>query len=378
MGLRQEVRAFARTHLLDGPADLAARTAAWHAAGLANWWLPVEHGGRGLSLVEGVDVVDELAYADAGFAFSSLVGVIGSTLVDLYGDDRLRADVLGALGRDGGFFATAVTERDAGSELDRMATTAVPKGDSVVLTGEKLFSTNADHARYLLVVARHEAGADEQPHVAVVVPRDAAGVAVSEPWRTMGLTGSPVHRVSLSDCAVPAGHVLDGHGLRLLEVGLNASRVLIAATAVGLSRRVRDLCLDFAGGRRLRDGVLAKHPLFADKMAQVEIEIETMRSQCRAAAAEFDAVRADPDAARRFARRGALKSALVAKVFCGQAGWRVAGTGSEVFGGLGYTDELPIGALMRDLRHVSLVEGGEDVLRDVVYRRFTAPPVRRA
>jgi alkylation response protein AidB-like acyl-CoA dehydrogenase len=306
------------------------------------------------------------------------VGVIGSTLVSLYGDDRLRADVLGALGRDGGFFATAVTERDAGSELDRLRTTAVPKGDVVVLTGEKLFSTNADSARHLLVVARHEAGADDQPHVAVVVPRDADGVAVSEPWRTNGLAGSPVHRVTLADCAVPAGNVLDGHGLRLLEVGLNASRVLIAATAVGMARRIRDLCLDFAGTRRLRGGVLGKHPLFADKMAQVEIEIETMRSQCRTAAADYEAVRTSPDAARRFARRGALKSALVAKVFCGQAGWRVASTGSEVFGGLGYTDEVPIGALMRDMRHVSLVEGGEDVLRDVVYRRFTAPPVRRA
>ena len=197
MGLRQEVRAFARTHLLDGPADLAARTAAWHAAGLANWWLPVEHGGRGLSLVEGVDVVDELAYADAGFAFSSLVGVIGSTLVDLYGDDRLRADVLGALGRDGGFFATAVTERDAGSELDRMATTAVPKGDSVVLTGEKLFSTNADDAR-----DRFRPGIRAAALAGAVTPLQDAGGAVLD-GRDIGTIVCPDADAKLFVTATP-------------------------------------------------------------------------------------------------------------------------------------------------------------------------------
>ena len=78
-----------------------------------------------------------------------------------------------------------------------------------------------------------------------------------------------------------------------------------------------------------------------------------------------------------FLRKGTLKSALTAKVFCGQAGWRIAGLGSEMFGGLGYTREMAIDKLVRDVRHVSIIEGGDDVLRDLVFSRYVVPEDNR-
>jgi alkylation response protein AidB-like acyl-CoA dehydrogenase len=373
----RRARAFARERLLPGTEDPAGHHEALRSHGLAGWWLPPALGG--LTLSDSVDLVDELAYGDAGYAFSSLVSTIGTSVTWLYGEDGLAERILPGLAHDGGHLATAGSERGAGSELDRMTTTAVRKDDTVVITGEKLFSTNAAEAGCLLVAARHEGGdPGDPPYVLVLVPAETPGLSVGERWRTSGLPNSPVHPVTLADCRVPPGNVLNGHGLRLLEVGLNPSRVLIAATAIGIARRLRDLCLDYAAEKTVRGATLASHPLFGDKLARMEVGIEAMRSLCRTAAAEYDAVLAGPDPGAVFARRGALKSAMAAKVFCGSTGWAVASAASEVFGGIGYTDEVPVGHLLRDMRYVSLVEGGGDVLRDLLYRRHVVPRMRRA
>jgi alkylation response protein AidB-like acyl-CoA dehydrogenase len=167
--------------------------------------------------------------------------------------------------------------------------------------------------------------------------------------------------------------VLNGPGLRILEVALNASRILIASTAVGISRRVRDMCMEYAKRKRLGDKPLTSNAVFAAKLGQMELDIDAMRHVCLGAAREFDALMSRDDAGDEFLRRGTLKSALTAKSFCGRTGWSIASLGSEMFGGLGYTREMSIDKLLRDVRHVSIIEGGDDVLRDLVFNRYVVP-----
>jgi alkylation response protein AidB-like acyl-CoA dehydrogenase len=294
-------------------------------------------------------------------------------MVSLFGSDELKKRYLAPMVAGGGFCATLGSEQAAGSDLTRISTTAVRRGDQLVITGEKFFSTNTGFADFLVVVARTT---DEQP-IAVVVPRDAPGVRVVKRWETIGLRAAGTYQVSLHNCRVPAGNALRGHGLRLLEFGLNASRILIATTAVGIARRIRDVCMDYAKTKTVRGALLTANQTFGAKLAQMEMQIEVMKNQCLAAAREYDAVMAGSDAAGEFLRRGSLKSAITSKMFCGQAGWQIASTGSEMFGGLGYTTESVIGKLMRDMRYVSIVEGGDDALRDLVYARYVVPVSKR-
>lgn len=377
------VRDFSERHLIpqrslldsleDAPLPLYGE---FTETGLANWWLPQEHGGRGLPLVDGVDIVNELSYGDAGAAFTLFISVLGSTMVELYGSDALKEACLTPMGKNGSFCATLGSEQIAGSELADIETTVTRSGDELVLSGEKYFSTNSGFADFLVVLARSAGNAGS--YGAIVVPRDTPGVRVVKRWDMIGLRSSGTYQVSLDGCRVPVGNALAGPGLRLLEIGLNASRILIATTALGIARRIRDLCLEYAREKRLRGAPLAEHPVFAAKLGQMEMQIDVMRSHCRAAALDFDEIRTAPDAAARFARLGTLKSAVTAKMFCGQAGWQVADVGSQMFGGLGYTHESPIGKLVRDMRYVSIVEGGDDVLRELVYRRYVVPEGRRS
>lgn len=366
-----------REELLDSlapaPLPLYAR---FPDTGLANWWLPEKQGGSGLGLEDGTDIVSELAYGDAGAAFTLFISILGTTMVSLYGTDGLRERTLRPMAERGGFCATLGSEHAAGSELARITTEVVSEGDELVLTGEKAFSTNADFADFLVVVARR--AENTARHVVVVVPRDTPGVRIDKRWNMTGLRSSATYQVAFDGCRVPADHALSGFGLRLLEVGLNASRILMAASAVGVARRVRDLCMDYGADKILKEAPLRENAVFTSRIGQMESRIEVMKNQCRAAAREFDQIMASDDPAGRFFRLGTLKSAVAAKMFCGQEGWNIAGTGSEMFGGLGYTHDLLIGKLQRDVRYVSLVEGGDDVLRETMYRRYVIPEAKRA
>jgi len=377
------VQAFVRRELLgkesyldslaDAPLPLYGRFA---GTGLANWWLPKEVGGLGLCLEESVPIVAELAYGDAGAAFTLFLPVLATSMVQWYGSEELKDRHLGRLVAENGFCATLGSEHAAGSELARITTTAGRSGDRIVLNGQKAFSTNTAFAQFLVVIA----GVADDPsgYVAVLVPRDTPGIRIDKRWDVIGLRSSATYQVTLTDVRVPAGNVLRGNGLRLLEIGLNASRILIATTALGVARRVRDLCMDYGKTKSVKGSPLANNAVFASRLGQFEMQIDVMANQCLAAARAYDAVAARQDAGEEFLRIGTLKSALTTKMFCGQVGWQIASTASEMFGGIGYTHDTIIGKLLRDVRYVSIIEGGDDVLRDLMFTRYVVPVSKRS
>ncbi|MFC5291160.1 acyl-CoA dehydrogenase family protein [Actinokineospora guangxiensis] len=376
------IRQFVRTELAAGGTDLDALHEKpvelyerFRDTGLANWWLPEELGGRGLTLEDSVEIVNELSYGDAGVAFTLFISILGTTMVQLYGSDELKERYLKPMASAGTFCATLGSERTSGSELSKIETMVRKDGGDLVITGEKYFSTNTDFADFIVVVAR--SADDPEDYAAVVVPRETPGIEVVKRWDVIGLRASHTYQVSLKDVRVPASNRLAGSGLRLLEIALNASRILIATTALGISRRIRDDCMTYAKAKPFRDGTLLESPVFAQRLGQMEVQIDVMKSHLLRAARDFDAVMAGEDAAAAFVRSGTLKTALTAKMFCGQAGWEVASVGSEMFGGLGYTHDARIGKLMRDIRYVSVVEGGDDVLRELVFGRYVVPVPRR-
>ncbi len=344
--------------------------------GFMNWWLPKQYGGLGMSLEDGVRIVAELAYADAGVAFTLFLPVLSSTMLHWYGSPELAASHLRPLADSPGFCATLGSEHAAGSELARIGTTVRRDGDELILDGQKAYSTNTDFARFLVVIARD--ADDSSRYTAVVVPRQTPGIRIDKRWEVNGLRSSATYQVTLDGVRVPQANTLRGNGLRLLEVGLNASRILIATTALGIARRARDLCMDYGRTKLVKGAPLSQQPVFAAKLGQLEMQIDVMANQCRAAARDFDAVAVREDAAAEFLRLGTLKSALTTKMFCGQTGYHVVSSCSEMFGGLGYTHEHPIGKLLRDVRHVSIVEAGDDVLRELVYSRYVVPVSKRS
>ena len=380
---QEKISAFVRSHILGKEAFFDSfptpplevyRT--FQEQGLANWWIASDLGGRGLTLEASVDAAIDLAYGDAGLSFTFFVSMIGSSLIQLYGTDDQKERYLGPMAQFGAFSATLGSEEEAGSELTRMTTTAVKKGAQYIVNGRKYFSTNAAFAEHLVVIA--SAPDDPRGYVALVLPRKTPGVTIKRRWKVNGLRSSGTYEVDFQNCAVAAVDALPGNGLRLLEIGLNPSRTMIAATGVGIGRRMRDACIEYAQKKSLKGDVLARNPVFIGKIGQMEMQLEAMRTVCLAAAREYDAIVRGPDAGAKLETIGSLKSTVVAKMLCGQLGWNIASVASEMFGGIGYTEDALIGKLTRDMRYISLIEGGDDVLREFLYLRHVVPNQRTA
>ncbi|HEX2685798.1 MAG TPA: acyl-CoA dehydrogenase family protein [Kofleriaceae bacterium] len=376
--LRQKIRSYVEANVLGKERALdtfvdnpLATYSSFVDLGVANWWISKDFGGRGVSLEDSVDLVDELSYGDAGLAFAYLISIVPSTMIELYGTPAQKATYLRRMAEDGCFAATIASERAAGSELLKTQTTAVRAGDSYRITGQKLFSTNAGFADHVALFVRTP---NEDPDFkCLVIRRTTPGLRIVKRWYTLGLRSAATYEVALEDCLVPADAALAPNGLRLLEAAMNPSRTLIACCAVGIARRLRDLCLDYAKHKRFRDDHLNSSPVFAAKLGQMEMQIEAMRSVCKSAAREYDELRRSDEAGDRLLGAGMLKSVAVAKLFCGQVGWQIASMASEMFGGLGYTEDSLVGKLLRDMRHVSIIEGGEDVMRELLYFRHVLP-----
>lgn len=374
----ERIREISAAELTARQAQLDAGTAEpdetcrpFHESGLSNWWLPARLGGLGVCLEDSVDIATEIAYSDAGTAFTLFASILGSSMITLYGSPELQEIYLAPMASNGGFCATLGSEQEPGSKP--IAVTAAA-GTDLILNGETDFATNAGSADFLVVIATYANGQGDP--LAAVVPRDHSGVHIVKRWNTLEVRAAPAYQVSLRDCRIPADHVLNGHGLGILAVGMNASRILSAATAVGIALRIRDECMTHAKTQSPNGAALMADHASGAKLAQMETQIDVMRNQCRAAAREFDLIMARRNAATLFLRHGTLKSALVAKMFCGQAGWQIASAGSEMFGVLGYTDEPIIGKLLRDMRYVSIVDGGDDTARDLLFNDHVIPALK--
>ncbi|RDI45250.1 acyl-CoA dehydrogenase family protein [Nocardia mexicana] len=379
----EQARHFGRTVLAAAPApDVETvyddRHPLWEqfrSADLADWWVPAEYGGRGVGLCESVNVVSELSYHDAGFAFAAFLPILASRMLELYGPEELARRYLAEMATHGSFAAALGSEAEAGSELARTQTTFRRDGDVLHINGDKQFSTNLAFARFCLVLARDVD--NPRDFALILVPSDSPGFVVGQRWPMSGLHGTATYPATFTDCVVPAANRLSGNGIRILEVGLDASRILMASIAIGLTRRIRDLSMDYAASKRLGGQPLNRNAVFGARMGQLEMELETMKAQCRCAAAEYDDIYQRSDRAAVFYADGVLKSAIVAKMHCGQVGWRVASRASEAFGGLGYTAGHDIQRCLRDMRHIAIVEGGDDVLRELLYGRYVKRASRR-
>lgn len=338
-----------------------------HERKLLHWWIPQQYGGRGIGIAEGMDAIIELAYGDPGLAASAPPTVLSSMPIVLWGTEEQKEMFLRPMAERGGFSAMMGSEREAGSELLRTETTADKDGDDYILNGDKYFGANADHADYWVVLARSK---DAPQFKSVIVPRNTPGATIVERWSTIGIRACAVYRMKFEQCRVPATHVIPVHGLRALEAALNPSRALLSAVAIGSARRVRDLCLAYAKQKPLKGATLLESPVFAAKLGQMEMELETMYLVARTAAREFDDAVATEDGRKKMLKAGTFKSAIVSKMLCGQLGYRIASEASTMFGGLGYTADSLVGKLVRDVRCVSIIEAGDDVLRELMYHRY--------
>jgi alkylation response protein AidB-like acyl-CoA dehydrogenase len=314
-----------------------------HSLGLVSTAIPEAHGGAGeaRSPITNAIVAEELAFGDATLASAALAPAAFANAVIDQGTDAQKQALLPQFCGDH-FHAAALAWIEPGPAFEPLLprTLAEPKGKGFVLSGAKSFVPLADRASHFLVICRNNGGLD-----AFIVPRETAGVTISEPEKQLGLRALPTSRLSLERVELPADARLGGAAGCDVRRLLNYSRAGLAAVMTGLSRAVIEYAIPYAKDRVAFDEAIAQKQGIAFKLAEMHIETESMRWLTWKAASQLEQ------------GRDALKSCHHARAYAANQSMWVADQGVQVLGGHGFIREHPVEMWYRNARTLGVLEG---------------------
>jgi acyl-CoA dehydrogenase len=256
----------------------------------------------------------------------------------------------------------AITEPGAGSDVRAMTTTARRDGPDWILNGTKHFISHADVADFAIVfaVTGEEAGprGTRKTLTCFLVDRGTPGFVVRPGYRSLSHRGYHNAILEFDDVRLPDAHVLGGAhaGMEIMNTWLSATRLTVAAMAVGRARRVFDLSVGWARERKQFGRPIAEFQGTAFKLADMVTEIDAADLLTLSAA---DAVDRGADAGRAIAS---------AKLYATEMLGRVTDHAVQIFGGMGLMDALPIERFWRDARVERIWDGTSEIQRHIISR----------
>jgi alkylation response protein AidB-like acyl-CoA dehydrogenase len=309
--------------------------------GLVQSTIPEAEGGYGdvRSAVTSVLLLEELAYGDLALALHLLTPRLFTIPLVVAGTPAQRAAWLPRFTTAEFTVGTAAfVEPDWAFDPTALATRAEPAGRDWVLHGRKCLVPLADAAIAILVYAM----APDGP-AAFIVERGAAGLRMGEREKNMGIKALATYGLTLDGVRVPAAARL-GEGAAIAPL-LDASRVALAALAVGLSRAAFEYARDYAKERRAFGQAIAQKQAIAFKLADMAIEIDAMRLLAWEAAWRID--------------RGlaATREAVLAKDYAARAALKIADDAVQILGGHGYIRDHPVELWLRNARGFATFDG---------------------
>jgi acyl-CoA dehydrogenase len=344
------------------PADVLAKA---HELGLMNVHVPTEYGGPELGLLEGTLIGEEICWGCSGMGTAIAVNGLGAGPVIVAGTDEQKRRWLPPLLEEPILCSFGLTEPDAGSDVARIKTTAVRKGDEYVLNGSKTFITNAGHAEWAVVFAKTDPSQGHRGISAFIVPMATPGVTVEKHLDKMGQRSTDTSAFSLTDVVVPSENRLgeEGDGFKIAMQTLDSTRPGTASGAVGVARAAFEYARDYAKERVTFDQPIAMHQAVNFLIADMATKIEAARLLTWQAAWMLD---------NGWGRKATLYSSM-AKRFAADTAMEVTTDAVQIFGGYGYIKEYPVEKLMRDAKLYQIYEGTSQIQRLVIARDVLIP-----
>ena len=335
--------------------------------GFAAIYCGEEHGGSGLSRLDGVLIFEQLSRGCIATAAFLSIHNMCTWMIDRFGSADQRGQWVPRLATMELIASYCLTEPGSGSDAAAMKTRAVRNGDHYVLNGSKAFISGAGTSDVYVVMART---GDETARgiSAFIVPKSSEGhatdgLAFGANEKKMGWNAQPTRTVSFDNVIVPVENRLgaEGEGFKFAMKGLDGGRLNIAACSLGGAQDALDRAVQYAGersqfGRKINDFQATQF-----KLADMETELCAARSLLHEAASALDVQAPD-----------ATKWCAMAKRFVTDAGSKIANDALQIHGGYGYLHDYGVERIVRDLRVHQILEGTNEIMRVIVARSMTA------
>lgn len=329
--------------------------------GLPGVGLPEEYGGSGGGATEFCLVIEEICRVCAAtgtilLASSGLTGIP----ISMHGDEGQKKRFVPPIASGEMLGAFALTEAGAGSDPAAMETTATRKDKGYVLNGSKIFITNGAEAGIILVFASTDKSLRHKGISAFILEKDTPGFSVGKHENKMGIRGSSTVELAIEDCFVPEENRLgnEGEGFRIAINTIDASRVAVAAQALGIAQGAFDRALAYAKERQ--------------QFGQPIINFQAIQWMLADMATQIDAARLLIYRAAYLQDQGQpfIKEASMAKVYAAETSSFVTNKAVQIFGGYGYIKEYPVERYLRDAKITEIYEGTSEMQRMTIARQL--------
>ena len=344
-----------------------------------------EHGGQGLPRLVSTAVSEMWTSANMAFGLCPMLTQAAADALARHGSEALKAVYLEKLvsGRWAG--TMNLTEPQAGSDLARVRTRAVPDGDGGYrITGQKIFITFGDHdltENIIHMVLARLPDAPDGVHglslflIPKILVREDGSLGHRNDLRVvslehkLGINGSPTAVMSYGDNEGALGFLVgeENRGLELMFTMMNAARLAVGLEGIGIAERAyqdaKAYALERVQGRDIGNDdpspvPIAHHPDVQRMLMSMKSQTEAGRALAYAVAADADLAERHPDAQvrRRHQRMVDLLTPVV-KAWSTDVGIEVASTAIQVYGGMGYIEESGVAQHLRDVRIAAIYEG---------------------
>jgi alkylation response protein AidB-like acyl-CoA dehydrogenase len=330
------------------------------AMGLFGMRYPEEDGGTGLALIEFCLALEEIARGSLSVAACvAMQSLMGTKFLHMLGSADIRERLFKPALRGEKIGAICMTEPNAGSDLDGIATQARKTAGGYILNGQKTWVTSAPVADFFTVFAK---AGEEKKLTIFLVERSFAGLNIGRPIEKMGMWALPTSEVAFNDCFVPDSHRLskaEGDGEGHLRKILAEIRIITGAMANGIARAALDAAVRYAAERKQFGKAINRYQAIQIKLAEMATELE--------AAIHFVyhvAWLRDNDKPHH-------KQAAMAKLLASETAARVCDQAARVFASYGYAMEYPAQRFLRDVRFTLIGGGTSEILKLIIAKEIS-------
>jgi isovaleryl-CoA dehydrogenase len=331
------------------------------ALGLHGITAPEEYGGLGLGYLEHCVAIEEVSRASASIGLS--YGAHSNLCVNQIvrnGTAAQKARYLPRLISGEHVGALAMSEPGAGSDVVSMTTRAERRGDRFVINGAKMWITNGPVADTLLVYAKTDPAAGSRGISAFLIENGFKGFRPGTKLDKLGMRGSDTSELIFEDCEVPEENLVGGlgRGVKVLMSGLDYERAVLAAGPLGIMRSAMDVVLPYIHERKQFGQPIGTFQLIQGKIADMYVSMNAARAYVYAVAKACDrgeTTREDSAGAILYSAERATQVALDA---------------IQILGGNGYTNDYPLGRLLRDAKLYEIGAGTSEIRRMLIGREL--------
>ncbi|MEM3536570.1 MAG: acyl-CoA dehydrogenase family protein [Candidatus Bathyarchaeia archaeon] len=322
--------------------------------GFTSMRIPAEYGGQGYGLLEDCIVVEEMCRVDPGLGVAvSLGNLMVPDVLLRHGSEEQKEKYIPPLAKGEKISAAAFTEPEHGSDITRMDTTAVKKGNEWVINGAKEFITNAPIADTFIILCQTDPNAtpSHRGQSLFLAEKGMSGLEATKLHGKMGIKPCVTGSLSISDLKVPEANLVGelNKGFYYTLELFDGTRITVAAQAVGMAQGAFEKALNYAKTRKQFGQPIINFQGVSFKLAEMAMKIEAARLMTYKAAWIYDKEKPNPMATS------------MAKAYASRVAMEVTDDAIQIFGGYGYLADYHVERFHRCAKITEIYEGTTEV-----------------